>query len=160
MRNTQRHPNRQVRRSSRQAGTLLYGGACSDCCAYPVGWRQLTWHTLAGSLYVLGTTPFPIVQTAEGFGDVQVQTVLLRGCAFVPSPTESTCSGSRKCSMRMFGLVFPDEMCMVVINSKGSDILASVQAWNFYDCKSGLLVMGAELGPWPHAQYRYSNCLP
>lgn len=88
---------------------------------------------------------------------MHLQTVPLRGRAFAPIPTESTCSGGRKCSMRMFGLVFPDEMCMIVINSKGSDILASVQAWNFHDCESGLVV-GCRA--WPRAPHARSTAPP
>ncbi|GFR39631.1 hypothetical protein Agub_g97, partial [Astrephomene gubernaculifera] len=51
-------------------------------------------------------------------------------CLTVP---DSSCSGKKTCDIRVFGLVFPDDVCLVIINNKGSNIVAKVQAWNYFD---------------------------
>ncbi len=41
---------------------------------------------------------------------------------------ESSCSGKRTCDVRVFGLVFPDPVCFVIINNRNTDIVATMQA--------------------------------
>ncbi|KAG2496137.1 hypothetical protein HYH03_005740 [Edaphochlamys debaryana] len=52
-------------------------------------------------------------------------------CLSIP---ESSCSGRRTCNVRVFGLVFPDPACLVIINNnKDNDVIVTVQAQNFFD---------------------------
>ncbi|KAG2448550.1 hypothetical protein HYH02_006441 [Chlamydomonas schloesseri] len=51
-------------------------------------------------------------------------------CKTIP---ESSCGSRKRCNVRVFGLVFPDPTCFVIINNRGSDIIATVQVYNFYD---------------------------
>ena len=51
-------------------------------------------------------------------------------------PAESSCGSRKTCDIRVYGLVFPDPTCFVIINNRGSDIIATVQVYNFYDCES------------------------
>ncbi|PNW88638.1 hypothetical protein CHLRE_01g038200v5 [Chlamydomonas reinhardtii] len=51
-------------------------------------------------------------------------------CKMIP---ESSCGSRKTCDIRVYGLVFPDPTCFVIINNRGSDIIATVQVYNFYD---------------------------
>ncbi|EFJ45056.1 hypothetical protein VOLCADRAFT_94804 [Volvox carteri f. nagariensis] len=51
-------------------------------------------------------------------------------CTPIP---ESSCSSKATCSVRLFGLVFPDDSCLIMINNKNSAINATVQINNFFD---------------------------
>ncbi|KXZ55247.1 hypothetical protein GPECTOR_3g387 [Gonium pectorale] len=51
-------------------------------------------------------------------------------CKTVP---ESSCSNKKTCDVRVFGLVFPDDLCFVMINNRASSLVATVQVNNFYD---------------------------
>ncbi|GFR48513.1 hypothetical protein Agub_g10406 [Astrephomene gubernaculifera] len=58
------------------------------------------------------------------------QLATVENCPVLP---ESSCSGKKTCSVRMFGLVLYDETCFVIINNKAGAIVGTLQVNNFYD---------------------------
>ncbi|KAG2437815.1 hypothetical protein HXX76_005435 [Chlamydomonas incerta] len=51
-------------------------------------------------------------------------------CPVLP---ESACSKARTCSVRTFGLVFEDEICLVIVNNRSSNMVATIQYNNSFD---------------------------
>ncbi|KAG2489553.1 hypothetical protein HYH03_012004 [Edaphochlamys debaryana] len=54
----------------------------------------------------------------------------LENCPVVP---ESSCSKKKTCNVRIFGLVFEDPGCIVILNNGVNPFKASVQVNNYYD---------------------------
>ncbi|GLC37950.1 hypothetical protein PLESTM_000666500 [Pleodorina starrii] len=51
-------------------------------------------------------------------------------CVSIP---ESSCSSKSSCDVRMFGLVFPDDECFVIINKGSSPLSITIRLNNFFD---------------------------
>ncbi|PNH07847.1 hypothetical protein TSOC_005661 [Tetrabaena socialis] len=61
---------------------------------------------------------------------------------------DSTCSNKRSCALRLFGLVFPDETCFVIINNRAGANVATIQLNNFFDREWLRSWVWIRDGPW------------
>ncbi|GIL91087.1 hypothetical protein Vretimale_9502 [Volvox reticuliferus] len=57
-------------------------------------------------------------------------TFVAENCKTIP---ESSCNSNATCNLRLFGLVFPDDSCFVIINNKAKTLQVSIKVNNFFD---------------------------
>ncbi|GIL76361.1 hypothetical protein Vretimale_5922 [Volvox reticuliferus] len=56
----------------------------------------------------------------------------LTGVENCPTVPETSCTSKKSCTVRSFGLVFSDEMCLMVINNKAGAIVGTIQVNNWF----------------------------
>ncbi|GLI64848.1 hypothetical protein VaNZ11_008231 [Volvox africanus] len=65
----------------------------------------------------------------------KLQTCVLANLSVVencPTVPETSCTSKHSCTVRSFGLVFADEMCLMVINNKAGAIVGTIQVNNWF----------------------------